>query len=282
MTNRITELFGIETSTPTKINWGEIASIQHCPFLGRKCLKVRKSQPHISIGTCSVRYGKGNDSIIICPFRLQERNQIFTDCLHLLTLHEPGNQLHVVTEIAIPGGSVDYFLVSARNSKIVDFVGIELQTLDTTGTLWPARERFLQEKGLLTRSEDTISNKGFGINWKMTAKTTLIQLHHKIETFENINKQLVLVIQDRFLKYMRKEFRFDHLQPARLGDPMHIHAYALEPSTATSHLELKERISTDMKDISICLGMKATANVAVENIIRLLESKISHKTLFTL
>ncbi len=69
--------------------------------------------------------------------------QIFIDCLHLLTLHEPGNELHIVPEISIPGGNVDYFLVSVRNKEIKDFVGIELQTLDTTGTIWPERQRFV-------------------------------------------------------------------------------------------------------------------------------------------
>lgn len=30
----------------------------------------------------------------------------------------------------------------------------------------------------------------------MTAKTTLVQMHHKIQTFEHVNKRLVLVTQD--------------------------------------------------------------------------------------
>jgi transposase len=41
-------------------------------------------------------------NIIICPFRLLERSQIFIDCIHLLTLHQPGNELRVVPEIAQP------------------------------------------------------------------------------------------------------------------------------------------------------------------------------------
>ena len=69
--------------------------------------------------------------IIICPFRLLEHNQIFMDCLHLLTLHEPGNELYLIPEVQIPGGNVDYFLVSAKNKKVKDFIGIELQTMDT-------------------------------------------------------------------------------------------------------------------------------------------------------
>lgn len=39
------------------------------------------------------------------------------------------------------------------------------------------------------------SKKTFGMNGKMTLKTILIQMHHKSETFEHLNKYLVLIIQ---------------------------------------------------------------------------------------
>jgi hypothetical protein len=45
--------------------------------------------------------------VIICPFRLLERKKVFTDCLHLLTMNEPGNELHLLSEVSIPGGHVD-------------------------------------------------------------------------------------------------------------------------------------------------------------------------------
>jgi len=126
-----------------------------------------------------VQYGKEKRDVIICPHRLLERKQIFIDCLHLLTSHTPGNELHLIPEVSIPGGSVDYFLVSTdSNRKVKDFVGIELQTMDTTGTIWPERELTLKEMGL--KDVEVIDNKSYGMNWKMTAKTILVQLHHKI------------------------------------------------------------------------------------------------------
>jgi hypothetical protein len=94
---------------------------------------------------------------------LLERKQIFIDCLHLLTTHEPGNELHIVSEISVPGGSVDYFLVSVHDRKVKDFVGIELQTLDTTGTVWPFRQRFLKAKGMEVHPNDSESKRSFGM-----------------------------------------------------------------------------------------------------------------------
>ncbi|MEO0250505.1 MAG: hypothetical protein ABIN58_13470 [candidate division WOR-3 bacterium] len=280
--NKITELIGVSTEKGAAVNWKGLVKAQQCPYLGRKCLKNRKSQPEIAIGTCTVKHGVEPRDIIICPFRLLERKQVFTDCLHLLTLNEPGNELHVVTEVTIPGGSVDYFLVSARHLRVRDFVGVEFQTLDTTGTVWPERQRFLHTVGVAVQKADVGSDRLFGMNWKMTAKTILVQLHHKVETFESINKHLVLVVQDHLLAYMRREFAFDHLEQARVGDPMHIHAYSLQPAGIDYKIALKERASTDAAGIARCLGLQASPNVDLQQIVQTLESKLSADTLLTL
>lgn len=242
--NRILEFYGFSTRTEQERNWAETAATQYCPFLNRKCVKIRKSEPEKSIGTCSVEYGKARATIIICPHRLLERNQIFVDCLHLLSLHEPGNALHIVSEVSLPGGSVDYFLVSARDGSIKDFVGIELQSLDTTGTIWPERQELLKESRGSYRPQGA-SRKPFGMNWKMTAKTILMQLHHKIQTFELLNKHLVLILQDHFLEYIRQSFSLEHLEPPKVGNSMHIHCYSLKPNqTGHFSIDLVGRFST--------------------------------------
>ncbi|HOU14327.1 MAG TPA: NotI family restriction endonuclease [Anaerolineae bacterium] len=278
--NKVLELYTI--STHAQADWNTLVTRQQCAYLDRKCLKTRKSAPDVSIGTCTVNYGRGEPKpLIICPFRLLERRQVFMDCLHLLTLHEPGNELHIVQEVPIPGGSVDYFLVSAKARQVKDFVGLELQTLDTTGTVWPERQRFLQEQGLEVDTNISNSAKSFGMNWKITAKTTLMQLHHEAQTFEHLNKHLVLVIQDHLLNYMRRAFRFEHLNQARLGDPIHIHPYTLSPTESEFRLSLGSRFSTDVAGIAECLGLQANPKIELREITRFLESKISDTTLLT-
>jgi hypothetical protein len=280
--NKVVELFTHFAGEPRQ-NWVNIIKQQQCPLLGKRCYKVRKSDTDTSIGTCTVLYGRNSEPVIICPTRLIERRQIFVDCLHLLTTHEPGNELHIVSEISIPGGSVDYFLVSARNKRARDFVGIELQALDTTGTVWPERQRLLKELGVPRRDNAEKSDKSYGMNWKMTAKTILIQVHHKIQTFEHVNKKLVLVTQDKLLAYMTKEFNFGHLSnPATIGDSMHFHSYRMAAQPNHSYqLTLQSRLSTEAKGIALCLGLQAEARVEPEEIIKALEAKISPATLFT-
>jgi len=279
--NRVLEFYGESTRTSQQANWLQIAAAEQCPFLTRKCIKIRKSQPDKTIGTCTVEYGRERIGVIICPHRLLERNQIFTDCLHLLTLHEPGNTLHIVPEISIPGGNVDYFLVSARGKQVKDFVGIELQTLDTTGTLWPERQRFLREQGISSGEAGGVDGS-FGMNWKMTAKTILVQLHHKVETFESIHKHLVLVLQDHLLTYMKHAFDFGHLEAPKIGNSMQLHSYGLTyDSNGRYNLNLQERFSTNARGVAKSLGLQQKANIELETILNLLESKLSDQTILS-
>ncbi len=276
-TNKVIELFGC--STRKEHDWAKIIVDQHCPFASKRCFKVRKSDPEIAIGTCSVRYGTEARDIIICPNRFLERRQVFTDCLHLLTQHEPGNELHIVPEVSIPGGSVDYFLLSAKKGKVKDFVAIEFQTLDTTGTVWPERQRLVNELGITPSDDASTSKKPFGMNWKMTAKTILVQLHHKVETLEHISKRLVLVIQDCLMDYLRDQFNFGHLKNVRNGDTMHIHSYKIEQCECEFQIELDTRVSTDAAGVAECLGIQADTRIELETIVAELEKKISSKTL---
>lgn len=279
--SKVKELFTYSVKRKD-VDWKDVVEKQSCRYSNKTCFKVRKSQSDISIGTCTVEYGRDEKNVIICPHRLLERKQIFADCLHLLTMHQPGNELHLVSEVSIPGGSVDFFLVSTDNNrKVKDFVGIELQTLDTTGTVWPERQAALFELGF--PKDENVSDKGYGMNWKMTAKTILVQLHHKIQTFESINKHFVLIVQDCLMDYMRNEFAFNVVNNnALLGDSMHFHSYKLNNDGDNYKLTLDSRCSTDSNGISILLGLNADANVGFEEIARILEAKISDLTIFAI
>lgn len=283
--SKIAELFGVSTERE-EANWEQIVQKQICPFLGKKCYKVRKSDPDTSIGTCTVFYGEPAEPIVICPTRLTER-QVFRDCFHLLTEHQPGNELHIVSEVSIPGGSVDYFLVSVKDGEVKDFVGIEVQALDTTGTVWPERQRFLRKIGIPqaddAKNSDKNSDKPFGMNWKMTAKTILVQLRHKIKTFEHVNKKLVLVVQDKLIEYMRREFEFNHLNnPADLKDSMHFHVYQMiaQKDDKSFKLVIKELLSTNADGIAKCLGPRSKARMDPSKIFKALQAKISTATRF--
>jgi hypothetical protein len=218
---------------------------------------------------------------MICPNRFLERQQVFIDCLRLLTNHELGNELRIVSELEVPGGSVDYCLASVRDGKAKDFVGIEIQTLDTTGTVWPERQRFLRPF-VRVSSKDTNSTKPFGMNWKMTAKTVLMQLHHKAGTFEHLGKRLVVVLQDGLLADMRQKFTFGHIAGARDGDTVHFHSYRLARQASGYRIEFADRVTTDSAGIAKCLGLQAESKVELEAMFEAINLRLSESQLLTL
>jgi hypothetical protein len=276
----VVELFGHHTGD-SLLAWQDIVEGQECPFLHKRCYKVRKSSPEISIGTCTVTHGSAHEPIVICPTRLIDGGQIFTDCLHLLSLHEPGNELHLIPEVGIPGGTVDFFLVSTKAGKVVDFVGIELQTLDTTGSVWPTRQQLLSDLGVTWSNPALVPPKPYGMNWKMTAKTILVQMHHKAQTFENLNRKLVLVVQDKLLDYMVDQFTFAHVHdPVSQSDSVHFHAYGLNDDTRRLALNLSSRVSTDADGVALSLGLQADARIDLDVIVATLQSKLSVATRF--
>ena len=145
--------------------------------------------------------------------------------------------------------------------------------MDTTGTVWPERQKFLNEKGIAVDPVDLNNKKSFGMNWKMTLKTILIQMHHKSETFEHLNKHLALIIQKPLYEHMKSDFNFDGIEGVRLGDPVHIHSYNFEEKEKRLQLSLHTRVSTDSVGIANCLGLNAESKVELQDLIRILEPK---------
>ena len=168
----------------------------------------------------------------------------------------------------MPGGSVDYFLVGLTDGAVDDFLGIEIQSLDTTGSgaIWQAREDLF--RGELANSY------GYGINWKMSAKTILIQMLHKAASFEALGKKLVLIIQKEFADYLDREFQTGQLRTASQDDPIYFHIYDVAESNDIFHLLLHERKSTDVSGIERMLNVGRDTNILLEDVIAHITAKL--------
>ena len=109
----------------------------------------------------------------------------------------------------------------------------------------------------------------------MTLKTILIQMHHKSETFEHLNKHLVLIIQKPLYEHMKSDFNFEGIEGVRLGDPVHIHSYNFVKDGNKLGLTLDVRVSTDSAGIANCLGLNAESKVELQDLIKILEPKLT-------
>jgi hypothetical protein len=211
--------------------------------------------------------------VVICPYRLLQRQQIFHDALSLLAHAGPANTVHVVSEVEIPGGTVDFFLVSSQNDTIEDYLALEIQTLDTTGTVWPARQAFIREH---IDPAQEVESKPYGINWKMTAKTILVQMHHKAESVVRLGKKIVLVIQDGLYSYIEKEFDTSRLRAADPGDPVQIHVYRVEQESSGEFvLRLATRYSTTLEGVEVMLGARRSSEISDAELKARLQAKIN-------
>ena len=258
------ELYGNVVASTTSAQMATACASEQCPQLHKRCVKQRKSNASQTIGSCIVGYQ--DQPLIICPHRFLAGNQIFHDAIPLLVA---GLEYGIISEIPMPGGNIDYFLIGTNNGTIKDYAGIEIQSLDTTGSgaIWQAREDVLQGAML--------DAYGYGINWKMSAKTILMQLHHKALAFEALHKKLVLVLQQAFFEYMRHEFQTDHIHDAEETDAVHFHMYDMSLQNGAFDLHLVERKSTDILGIERMLTLGRAAKIMEEDVLARIQGRMT-------
>ena len=193
MASNITEFFGYaprDASSAAK----QARAKRQCPFLDAQCTKTL-SDGEIS-GACTLKPKTGGP-VICCPIRLYAKKyKILHDIARVA--FGPGIPLLPATaitqrtgecvavfgkrwgkELRLPtrGRSGAYFVdwVLARVNAagdLVDFVAVEVQSIDTTGNYRPERAAYLKEKTFTGTSTA-------GFNWENVNKRILPQIIYK-------------------------------------------------------------------------------------------------------
>ena len=167
-----------------------------CPFIGRGCVKFNHDKS-VTYGTCSATSPYGD--LVICPNRLYADNyavirRVAADAFgsdapfYLFNQYvgrPPQSETCVVAlgahsgkEVRVGGSlSMDWVLVLLRDHRIVEYVGIEVQSIDITGNYrdaWHAYNR-------ITFGSDpvTIPSSQHGLNWANVHKRLIPQLIRK-------------------------------------------------------------------------------------------------------
>ncbi|MEA3339182.1 MAG: NotI family restriction endonuclease [Chloroflexota bacterium] len=188
----------------------------HCPFINAMCNK-RSRLISYPMGVCSAHIN--GHAVAICPRRFLEGQTVFRDIA--LDYFGSTNDLLLFSEVRLKGiGSLDYVLVRHKpmSSEIEDFVVIELQTDQTTGTgkLVQALEDFMNGKDVTT------SHYPFGMNTYDTLKRSYIQMLNKGVAMEHWSQRIYWVFQ---------EYVFDNLvqryQPTFSSDSSETNVFAI-------------------------------------------------------
>lgn len=209
----IVELFG---HRPNDISPTVIANFKQslCPFTATTCSKSNHDQT-IIYGVCSVSNGmkRGpHDEVIVCPKRLyQKRYAIFQDLVAevwggdvkliiggpLASLRVNAEQ-HSRTAIAFGQGSGTEIAVNSNGAMSMDwviqlyekragrltpveFIGIEVQSIDITGNYrdnWASYDA-MKRTGILPNHSSGVADSGHGLNWANVHKRLIPQIIRK-------------------------------------------------------------------------------------------------------
>lgn len=176
-----------------------------CPFVDKMCFKKSRLIDY-PFGVCSA-YIAGGD-VALCPRRFLDGHTIFTDIAH----HHFGgtNDLLVFPEIRLPNaGSFDFVMVKHKpmSTQIEDFVAIEFQTGQTTGTgeLVAGLEDFVRGDRTFYRSYN------FGLNSYDIWKRTFTQVLTKGVIMEAWGRKIFWVIQEPIYQDFERRYALHDL-----------------------------------------------------------------------
>ncbi len=161
-----------------------------CPFVNEKCNKQSRLIKY-PMGVCSVRFN--NETIALCPRRFLQDKTVFKDIAD--RYFHTRNDLVIFSEIGLPHiGTFDFVMVKHKplSSEIEDFVVIEFQTGQTTGTgqLVQGLKDFVKEDDVRNRSY------AFGLNLADIWKRSFTQILNKGIVLENWGHKIFWVIQE--------------------------------------------------------------------------------------
>lgn len=167
-----------------------------CPFIDSRCIKrstANKSEPY---PVCSI-WQKSNqalqahkDLICVCPKRFYAVDFLKDVVTHCWPGKPPANP-KVAPEVKMTGfGNVDFVIADmGSDGSVGQFLSVELQAIDITGSVAPAYEALRQSKELAARPS-------YGLNWDNVYKRYITQLIRKGYFHHHWKSKIVAVMQD--------------------------------------------------------------------------------------
>lgn len=199
------EIFGYPHSNTSK-EAREIRAKHWCPFVNKVCYKQSRLIDY-PFGVCSAHVN--DDEVALCPRRFLDGHTVFTDIarLHFKTV----NDILVFSEIRLEDiGSFDFVMLKHKpmSTEIEDFVAIEFQTGQTTGTgqLVRGLKDYLRGEGVVQKSY------GFGLNLYDIWKRSFTQILNKGVIMENWRKKIYWVVQEPVYKYFEARYNLQSLK----------------------------------------------------------------------
>jgi restriction endonuclease NotI len=232
------EIFGYPYSNTSK-KATAIRSKYWCPFVDKICYKQSRLIRY-PFGVCSAHFN--NDEVALCPRRFLDGDAVFTDIAQ--HYFKTVNNILVFPEIRLKDiGSFDFVMVKYKpmSFEIEDFVAIEFQTGQTTGTgkLVEGLKDYVGKKSIHEKSY------GFGLNLYDVWKRSFTQILNKGVIMENWKKKIYWVVQEPVYRYLETRYNLKSLD----FQPDHSTVFALydlKPTAEMFELVASRKVSASM------------------------------------
>jgi hypothetical protein len=223
-------------------------NLSACPFINKQCTKANHDGS-IIYGTCSVTSSYGD--CIICPNRLYENNysslrtvaaEVFGGDLTFLTYGEyiplrNTSESYIVAlgqnsgkEVKIGSSlSMDWVLAKIENGVLMEYVGVEVQSIDITGNYRDAWHSYKN----LSPSTSAIPSSNHGMNWANVHKRLIPQMIRKGTMYSRsslVKSGLYFIVPDIVYRKFEEIIGEDIPLLENSGkDILTIHTYELSP-----------------------------------------------------
>ena len=170
-----------------------------CPFLGSRCTKRGGSAPNEPYPVCAIRHPIAGvpRHVCVCPKRFHSVD-FLADAVEHCWPGDPPGDYRIAREVKLTGfGNVDFVIAEmGQDDEIEQFLSVELQAMDFSGSVKPAYEALLAGLDLERRPDS-------GPNWSNVYKRFVSQLVRKGFVHHHWGTKIVAVVQDVFYDYIK-------------------------------------------------------------------------------
>ena len=145
MPYELTDVLGEILGRPAERGFDPTASRFQCPFIGSTCTKRSTSLGSEPYPVCSIRRRVAGEmkQICVCPKRFYSVDFLADVVEHCWPGDAPSNP-KIASEVRMAGfGNVDFVIADiGRDEEVSQFLSVELQAIDITGSVMPAYEAY--------------------------------------------------------------------------------------------------------------------------------------------
>ncbi len=267
------EIFGYAHSAQSKKATSDRKK-HWCPFVDQICNKQSRLVNY-PFGVCTAHIE--NSEIALCPRRFLDGHLVFSDVAR--HYFKTKDNILLFSEIRLPDiGSFDYVMLKHKplSSDIEDFVVIEFQTGQTTGT-----------GGLVSGLKDFTAGKPvagksykFGLNTYDIWKRTFTQILNKGVILEKWKKKIYWVVQEQIYQNFADRY---NLQDLTYNDKHStiFALYDLKPSSERFDLVATRKVSASLDRLFSSMRKKPDIP-SVDEFIKKLQEKIKNSAQLSL